>query len=46
MMEFNMDMFCLDGKVVLVIGVVYGIGFEIVCFLVIVGVKIVFNNLN
>lgn len=38
-------MFCLDGKVVLIMGVVYGIGFEIVKLLVVVGVMIVFNNL-
>lgn len=46
MMEFNMDMFRLDGKVALVTGAVYGIGFEIARSLATAGAKIVFNNLN
>ncbi|TKK93607.1 gluconate 5-dehydrogenase [Enterococcus faecium] len=45
-MEFNMDMFSLDGKVALVTGAVYGIGFEIARSLATAGAKIVFNNLN
>ncbi len=46
MMEFSMDMFRLDGKVALVTGAVYGIGFEIARSLATAGAKIVFNNLN
>ncbi|HDK8188114.1 TPA: SDR family NAD(P)-dependent oxidoreductase, partial [Staphylococcus aureus] len=41
-----MDMFRLDGKVALVTGAVYGIGFEIARSLATAGAKIVFNNLN
>lgn len=45
-MDFKMDMFKLDGKVALVTGAVYGIGFEIASALAKAGATIVFNNLN
>lgn len=45
-MEFKMDMFCLDGKIALVTGAVYGIGFEIAKSLAVAGATIVFNNLD
>ena len=45
-MEFTMDMFRLDGKVALVTGAVYGIGFEIARSLAAAGATIVFNNLS
>jgi len=45
-MEFNMDMFTLDGKVALITGAVYGIGFEIAKALATAGAKIVFNNIS
>lgn len=45
-MSFEMDKFRLDGKVALVIGAVYGIGFEIAKSLAKAGATIVFNNLN
>lgn len=45
-MDFNMDMFRLDGKVALVTGAVYGIGFEIARSLAAAGATIVFNNLS
>jgi len=45
-MEFNMDMFTLDGKVALITGAVYGIGFEIARALATAGAKIVFNNIS
>ena len=39
MMELSMDMFRLDGKVALVTGAVYGIGFEIARSLATAGAK-------
>lgn len=45
-MDFNMDMFRLDGKIALVTGAVYGIGFEIARSLATAGATIVFNNLD
>ncbi|MGP5431807.1 gluconate 5-dehydrogenase [Enterococcus malodoratus] len=45
-MDFTMNDFRLDGKVVLVTGAVYGIGFEIACSLAEAGAQIVFNNLT
>lgn len=45
-MDFTMNDFRLDGKVVLVTGAVYGIGFEIACSLAEAGARIVFNNLT
>lgn len=45
-MSFEMDMFRLDGKVALVTGAVYGIGFEIAKSLAKAGATIVFNNLD
>lgn len=45
-MSFEMDKFRLDGKVALVTGAVYGIGFEIAKSLAKAGTTIVFNNLN
>ena len=41
-----MDMFRLDGKIALVTGAVYGIGFEIAKALAAAGATIVFNNLD
>ena len=41
-----MDMFRLDGKIALVTGAVYGIGFEIAKSLAVAGATIVFNNLD
>ncbi len=41
-----MNDFRLDGKVFLVTGAVYGIGFEIACSLAEAGARIVFNNLT
>lgn len=45
-MEFNMNMFRLDGKIALVTGAIYGIGFEIAKSLAAAGATIVFNNLD
>ncbi|MEI5993821.1 gluconate 5-dehydrogenase [Candidatus Enterococcus mansonii] len=45
-MEFNTNMFRLDGKVALVTGAIHGIGFEIAKSLSIAGATIVFNNLS
>ena len=45
-MEFKIDMFRLDGKIALVTGAVYGIGFEIAKSLAVAGATIVFNNLD
>ncbi|MFV0560351.1 MAG: gluconate 5-dehydrogenase [Enterococcus sp.] len=45
-MDFSMDMFRLDGKIALVTGAVYGIGFEIAKSLASAGATIVFNNLD
>ncbi|MCQ9210429.1 gluconate 5-dehydrogenase [Granulicatella seriolae] len=46
MTGFNMDSFRLDGKVALVTGAVYGIGFGIAEALAAAGAKIVFNSLT
>lgn len=45
-MAFTMDKFRIDGKVALVTGAIYGIGFEIASALSEAGAKIVFNSLN
>ena len=45
-MDFNMEMFRLDGKIALVTGAVYGTGFEIAKSLAAAGATIVFNNLD
>lgn len=45
-MTFTMDKFRIDGKVALVTGGIYGIGFEIASALSKAGAKIVFNSLN
>ncbi|MBL1225119.1 gluconate 5-dehydrogenase [Enterococcus sp. BWR-S5] len=45
-MDFNMDSFRLDGKIALVTGAVYGIGFEIASSLAAAGATIVFNNID
>ncbi|MER2058234.1 MAG: gluconate 5-dehydrogenase [Niallia sp.] len=45
-MTFSMDKFRIDGKVALVTGAIYGIGFEIASALAKAGAKIVFNSLN
>lgn len=46
MTEFSMDSFRLDGKVALVTGAVYGIGFGIAEALAAAGATIVFNSIN
>ena len=46
MTEFNMDSFNLNGKIALVTGAVYGIGFGIAEALAKGGAKIVFNSIN
>lgn len=43
-MSFSMDMFKLDGKIALITGAVYGIGFEIAKGLAAAGATIVFND--
>ena len=45
-MDFSMDHFRLDGKIALVTGAVYGIGFTIAQSLAAAGATIVFNNLT
>ncbi|MGC6767997.1 gluconate 5-dehydrogenase [Enterococcus sp. LJL128] len=45
-MDFKMDSFRLDGKIALVTGAVYGIGFEIASSLAAAGATIVFNNID
>lgn len=46
MTQFNMDAFKLDGKVALVTGASYGIGFAIARALGDAGAKVVFNDIN
>lgn len=43
---FNMDAFKLDGKIALVTGAAYGIGFGMASALAQAGAKIVFNDIN
>jgi len=45
-MTFSLEQFRLDGKVALITGAVYGIGFEIARSLAAAGATIVFNNLT
>lgn len=45
-MTFDMNSFRLDGKIALVTGAVYGIGFELASALAAAGATIVFNNLD
>lgn len=45
-MAFELDKFSLQGKIALVTGAVYGIGFEIASALASAGATIVFNNLD
>ena len=45
-MTFTMDSFRLDGKVALVTGGIYGIGFGIAEALHKAGAKIVYNSVN
>lgn len=44
MSQFSVDRFRLDGKVALVTGAVYGIGFELASAMARAGAKIVFND--
>ena len=45
-MDFSMDNFRLDGKIALITGAVYGIGFTLAQSLAKAGATIVFNNLD
>lgn len=45
-MAFELDKFSLQGKIALVTGAIYGIGFEIASALASAGATIVFNNLD
>ncbi len=46
MSDFSMDSFSLKGKVALVTGASYGIGFSIASAFAKAGATIVFNNIN
>ena len=45
-MDFSMNDFRLDGKIALITGAVYGIGFTLAQALAKAGATIVFNNLD